>query len=157
MNLAAAASLCALAVKKTARCHGLPIVVEAPRGTIRELKNDAGKVVYRKHMFADYGYLKGTKGRDGDGVDCFLGPVGDKAKEVYIAHMKDLGPDKDEREDEDKVMLGFPSYEAARQAFIQHYPESFLESMSAMPVKLFVKRMRTASKPWREKKIHAYA
>lgn len=134
--------------------HGLPITIEHQKGSERVLHDDLGREVYRKKMQAHYGYINHTKGRDGDEVDCFLGP-NPNAKNVYVMHMKDLGPVKEEREDEDKVMLGFDSAMAAEQCFLAHYPKSFLESISSMPVALFKKKLKEAQKPHHAKKIHA--
>src|ERR1700749_1222791 len=92
--------------------HGLPVTIEHPKGTLRVLHDDKGNVVYKQHMYHSYGFFNGTKGRDGDEVDVFLGPV-PNAKQVFIVHMLDKGPVPAEREDEDKVMPGFPSADAA--------------------------------------------
>lgn len=138
------------------RMHGLPITIEHPRGTIRTLHDDSGNVVYKQHMHYSYGFFNGTKGRDGDEVDCFTGPIKD-AKEVYVVHMKDMGPVPSEREDEDKCMIGFQSADAAKAAFLMHYPPSFYDGMTALPVALFKKKMAQARLPHRKKKITADA
>ena len=144
-------------VKNTkAKVHGLAITIEHPKGTLRRLHDDKGNVVYKKHMYNSYGYFNGTKGRDGDEVDCFLGPL-KNAKEVYVVHMKDLGPVPSEREDEDKCMIGFPSADVAKAAFLRHYPATFFGGMTTLPVDVFKKKMRQASKPHRKKKITAEA
>lgn len=157
MKLSAAVAFASLRTANTSKqANGFRIIIEHPKGSIRELEDDKGKVIYRKRMFYDYGYFPGTKGRDGDGVDVFVGPMGN-ASEVFIVHMKDLGPVKDAREDEDKVMLGFPSADAAKQAFLLHYPKNFYESLTALPLADFKKKMKTASLPYYNKKIHAAA
>lgn len=133
--------------------HGLPITIEHKRGTQRQLHDDSGKVVYKVHMHHSYGYIRNTKGRDGDEVDCFVGPM-KNAKEVYVIHMKDMGPVPSEREDEDKCMIGFPSADAAKTAFLLHYPDTFYNGMTSLPLTVFKKRLKQAQKPHREKKIH---
>lgn len=133
---------------------GLGITIEHPRGTIRKLHNDAGKLVYQKSMMADYGYFDGTKGRDGDEVDVFVGPM-KECQEAFIIHMRDMGPDKNAREDEDKVFIGYPSADAAKQAFLAHYPPNFYEGMTVLPFATFKKKLKKASLPYRNKKIHA--
>jgi len=135
---------------------GLHISIEHPRGTQRVIKNDKGKVVWNKYMHHHYGYLDKTKGRDGDEVDVIVGPL-TQAKDVYVIHMLDKGPDVDARQDEDKVMLGFPSAEAAKQAFLTQYPESFFGGMSVLPLAAFKKRLAKASLPNQKRKIHARA
>lgn len=133
---------------------GLPVTVEAPKGTTRKLHNADGKVVYKVHMYHDYGFIDKTKGRDGDEVDCFTGPVPD-AKEVYIVHMKDMGPDVNQREDEDKVMLGFPSADAAKTAFLLHYPPAFYDGMTSLPLAKFNARLAQTQKKHVSKKLNA--
>jgi Inorganic Pyrophosphatase len=60
-------------------------------------------------MPADYGYIRGTTGADGDHVDCFIGPD-DKSDKVVVIDQKDL---KTGKFDESKVMLGLKNREAA--------------------------------------------
>jgi inorganic pyrophosphatase len=138
----------------TLKRHGLTIVIEVPKGKIREYKDDAGKTVYKRLMSAHYGYIKGTRGRDGDGIDCFVGPMSN-AKEIYVVHMRDQGPIKSEREDEDKIMIGFISADAAKACFIRHYAENFYQSMTAMPVKEFKKILKRSQTPYLHNMLHA--
>jgi inorganic pyrophosphatase len=146
--------LLADAVVAKTKLHGLPIHIEHKRGSIRELKDSKGNVVYKKLMKHDYGFINNTKGRDGDEVDCFVGPL-KNSDFVYIVHMKDMGPVKSEREDEDKLFCGFPSAEAAKHAFLQHYPPNFFQSMTVMPVDEFKRRLKQTQKPYRHKMLHA--
>ena len=134
--------------------HGLSITIEHPKGTFRVLHDDRGVVVYKKLMSSDYGYFNGTKGRDGDEVDVMVGPM-ENAKEVYVVHMTDKGPRVDEREDEDKCLIGYPSATAAKAAFLAHYPRDFYSGMTCLPVETFKKQLATASLPYRRKKITA--
>lgn len=142
-------------VNRKMTVHSLPVTVEHERGSVRVLHNDEGKEVYRQRMVYPYGYFGGTKGRDGDEVDCILGPLGDKATSVFVVHMVDKGPDKDEREDEDKIMVGFSNAVAAKNAFLMHYRPAFFGGLTELPVEDFKEKMATASLPYREKKIHA--
>jgi hypothetical protein len=136
------------------KVHGLPVTIEHKKGTQRLLHDDDGNVVYKVHMHHDYGYFNHTTGRDGDEVDCFLGPV-KGAKEVYIVHMLDKGPVVAERENEDKCMVGFPSADSAKTAFLLHYPASFYGGMTSLPVSLFKKKLKQASLPNHKRKIVA--
>lgn len=136
--------------------HGMPITIEHPKGSTRVLHDDKGNEVYKKRMFHSYGYLDKTKGRDGDEVDCFLGP-NQNSKCVYVIHMIDLGPVPSEREDEDKCFIGFDSSEAAKQAFFLHYARSFFGGMTELSVADFKKKMKTASLPYRSKMLRAGA
>jgi hypothetical protein len=141
-------------VAKT-RVHGLPIHIEVKKHQQCILKDDAGNVVYKRLMLHDYGYIAKTKGRDGDEVDVFVGPIGDRATEVYVVHMKDTGPDKKEREDEDKCMVGFPSADAAKAAFIAHYEPEFFGGMTVLPVAAFKKRLAQTQIPHTHNMLHA--
>ena len=141
-------------INQKAVVHGLPVTVEHRKGSVRTLHDDDGNVVYKQHMFADYGYFNKTKGRDGDEVDCFMGPLGSKAKEVFIVHMLDKGPVASEREDEDKCFVGYPSADAAKTAFLLHYPAEFYGGMTSLPVATFKQKLKTAQKPHMGKKIH---
>jgi hypothetical protein len=157
MNLQAAIYLSSHAmdtpvVNKKTRVHGFHVTIEHKKGSQRVLHDDNGNVVYKQHMYHDYGYFNGTKGRDGDELDCFLGPV-KNAKEVYIVHMLDKGPVPSEREDEDKCMVGFPSADAAKTAFLLHYNPDFYGGMTCLPVAVFKKKMKQASLPYHKRKI----
>jgi hypothetical protein len=132
------------------------VTIEHDKGSKRTLYDDQGKLVYSKHMYAPYGYFTNTKGRDGDDVDVFLGPIQD-AKFAYVIHMKDMGPDKAAREDEDKCMIGFASEEAAKTAFLLHYAPNFFGGMSVIPMEDFKKKLKEASLPYRRKKLTAAA
>lgn len=136
------------------RRHGLPISVEYAKGATRALHDDKGNVVYKVHMQNDYGYIDKTKGRDGDEVDCMLGPY-KNANEVYVIHMIDMGPVPSEREDEDKCMIGFPSADMAKAAFLRHYPKNFYGGMTALPVAEFKKKLKGTQVPHTRNKITA--
>jgi phage-related protein (TIGR01555 family) len=115
---------------------GVPITVERSKGQRRVLKNDSGNVVYDRTLLHDYGFIRGTIGRDGDEVDVIIGPD-ESAANVFVADMIDLGPDVDKRSDEDKVLLGFRSEAEARAAFLSMYPPEFLGSLKRMSIKEF--------------------
>jgi hypothetical protein len=120
--------------KQHVRFAGLPIAIENPVGSVRRGVDPNGKP-WETQMRNAYGYIKGTKGLDGDHVDVFLGPD-EGAEMVYVVHQKD--PDTGNR-DEDKVMLGFPSLAAAKAAYRAHYdkPSRFMGEVSAVPLAVF--------------------
>jgi rRNA maturation protein Nop10 len=124
---------------------GIPCVIEYPKGSLRELKNKAGDVVYRKRQFVHYGFIDDTVGRDGDEIDVLIGPLSSFAN-VYVIHMIDKGPDKDQREDEDKCMLGFDNPKSAKAAFLKHYPANFFGGMDIIPVADFKKKIKQDGK-----------
>lgn len=136
------------------KVQGFPVTIEHPKGSVRTIKDDLGRVVYEKRMYVHYGFFNKSKGRDGDEVDVMVGPV-PNAKEVYVIHMLDKGPDKDARQDEDKVMMGFPNEQQAKNAFFLHYPQNFFGGMTTLPLATFKKKLAEGSKPYRRKKITA--
>ncbi len=127
--------------KPRVRWNGLEIAIENPVGTVREGKG------WRTKMANAYGYVCRTEGVDGDEVDVYLGPDMDGAEQVYVVHQRKAG-DWDAY-DEDKVMLGFPSEDAAIAAYLKHYDDPrFLGPVTSMPVAEFVAKVKaTREKP----------
>ena len=76
---------------------GIPVTIEVMAGDTRTIRNEAGEVVYKRKLQYDYGFIRGTIGRDDDETDVILGPA-EYAPFVYVADMIDLGPDVDKRE-----------------------------------------------------------
>lgn len=107
--------------------QGLPLVIEQPRGTYREGKG------WRTLMASHYGYIAGTRGNDGDEVDCFIGSFVDSSR-VYVVNQVLRG-----RFDEHKVMLCYDSEEAARDAYMRSYSRGWtgLDSIAALSLSQF--------------------
>lgn len=119
--------------------QGLKVSIENRRGSVRRGKDKDGKP-WETKMFWPYGYVLGAIGRDGDNLDCFIGPDPHAAM-AYIVHQK--RPDTGAY-DEDKVMLGFDSEEAARDAFLAHYnTHKFLGEITSMPMGKFIKKVES--------------
>jgi phage-related protein (TIGR01555 family) len=118
--------------------HGLDVSIENEVGSVRSGVDAGGKpwAVTLKH---DYGYLRGTKGVDGDHVDVFMGPD-EKAELVYVVHTRK--PPDFRAYDEDKCMLNFSTADDARAAFLANFdrPEHFGE-MEVFPVGDFIDRV----------------
>src|SRR5262245_3259225 len=53
--------------------QGFEIAIENPKGSIRSGTDRSGKQ-WSVKMHSDYGYFKGTQGKDKDHVDVFIGP-----------------------------------------------------------------------------------
>lgn len=101
--------------------HGMRISVENAAGTERRGKDKEG-TPWVSDMNHDYGYIRGTTGKDKDHLDVFLGPEADNpSHKVYI-----IDQDNDEGDfDEHKVMMGFPSANEAYHAYHSNYPEGY--------------------------------
>jgi len=114
--------------------NGVPISVENRAGSVRMGTSPEG-IPWRTVMKDHYGYFPGVPGVDGDDLDVFVGPLARKLQEtkgkdghfdkVWVVHAKDQ---KTGRFDEDKVMFGYPTKEAAVSAFRRHYddPDKFI-------------------------------
>lgn len=122
--------------------QGLTVEIENPIGSVRHWHNKQTGHGGSTVMQHPYGRIRGTRGADGDGYDCFLGPDPD-APFVWIVHQAQ--PDG-VAYDEDKAMLGFSDAHEAAGAYHAHYDNaSFFGSMSQMPIEEFrAKVMRTA-------------
>jgi superfamily II DNA or RNA helicase len=110
--------------------QGIPVAIENRKGSVRKGKDPDGNE-WRTKMQNPYGYIKGTKGADGEEVDAYVGP--DKeAPKAFVVHQRD----KETGEyDEDKVMLAFKSKADAKRAFLAHYDSpKFLGPISAVPM-----------------------
>lgn len=118
--------------------QGLPISVENRKGSVRQ-GCDKEWGCWRTKMKIPYGYIRGTKGMDGDAVDVFIGPKVD-AKFAYVITTK-RQPDF-KQDDEQKVMLGFGSASEAKKSFLAHFDDSrFFGRMQAIPMEQFKKRV----------------
>ena len=98
--------------------QGIPIAIENKKGSVRKGTDRYGHK-WETKMKNPYGYIKGTKGADGDEVDVFVGPKKD-AKDAYVVHQHK--PDG-KGYDEDKVMLAFKNKAEAKKAFLRHYDD----------------------------------
>ena len=99
------------------RFDGFDISIENPKGSIRRGVDSYGKE-WERELPADYGYFRGTKGKDKDHVDVFMGdkPESDK---IYVVDQKNP---KTGLFDEHKVMLGFDNVTKARQTYEKAFP-----------------------------------
>jgi len=122
--------------------QGLPIAIENPPGSIRRwegLDGNGGQT----RMEVIYGYIRRTSGLDDDEIDVFVG--GDhSASHAYVIDQQDPYTG---RHDEQKVMLGFPTKDAAEQCYRRHYDsDEFALYTSAMTLDHF-KRWIAESDP----------
>ena len=110
--------------------QGLEIAVENPAGSERSGVGRDGKK-WTSKLHHHYGYIKGTKGRDKDHLDVFLGPDPETADKVFIVNQ--TNPDSGVF-DEHKILLGFSSEEEARTAYLSNYEEGWQGLGSICPL-----------------------
>ena len=89
----------------TINVHGLTCVIETPKGYQRHGRDGDGRP-WRVTMGADYGYIDGCPGADGDSLDCYV-DNDPGSNWVYVVDQRHLPPRRGF--DESKVMLGFSS------------------------------------------------
>jgi len=124
------------------RWRGLDLSIETAVGDVRQWYDPHNDEHGTTVMQYAYGYIRGTEGADGEHTDVYVGPMLEEADEVYIIH-QNKAPDFT-RYDEDKVMLGFPSADAAKAAYLRQYNDArFYGGMSAMSADDFVARCAT--------------
>lgn len=103
-------------IRKRLKFQGMNISIETPAGYLRTGKDPDGKK-WRAMLHFDYGYIRGTKGVDGDHVDCFIG-VYYKSDKVFVIHQKNI---KTGKYDEDKIMLGWKTKTQAIHDYLLNY------------------------------------
>lgn len=101
------------------KINGFDVTIEQPAGSVRSGKDVNGKE-WSVTMNNTYGYIRGTKGVDGDHIDVFLGPDMNSDM-VYVVDQVNT----DGSFDEHKVMMGFSSLEDARSAYLSNYEEGW--------------------------------
>lgn len=102
------------------KIDGYDIALENPKGSTRSGKDANGKEwsITMKH---DYGYIRGTKGTDGDHIDVYLSD-NPTAGNVYVVDQIDQQTGDF---DEHKVMYGFDSMDEAVQAYRDQYEDGW--------------------------------
>lgn len=110
------------------RVHGIEIVIENPKGSLRRGSAKDGST-WEAELQADYGYaraplasiagISGRTGADGEAVDAFVGSD-DQAPAVWLIDQRD--PDTQEF-DEHKALVGFGSREDAMRAYTGSYSD----------------------------------
>lgn len=98
--------------KRHLEWNGLDITVETEAGQTRSGVGPTG-APWSVEMPAPYGYLKGTRGRDGDQVDVYVGP-NPASDKVFVFDQVD--PDT-RKFDEHKLVIGTDSVDDARAIY----------------------------------------
>lgn len=113
-------------VKRQLKWKGFTIHIEKNKGEMR----------HGRELPADYGYIAATHALDGDGIDVFIGPRLGSCDQVYV--VRQLGGKNFDTYDEDKVMLGFASFDDAKRAFCEAQQEKRFGGIAWFTVQQFV-------------------
>ena len=109
--------------KRHVTWNGLDLTVETEAGMARRGTGADGQP-WSVTLTSPYGYIKGTKGRDGEQVDVYLGPQ-PQSPHVFIVDQIDPATG---RFDEHKALVGFPDEASARAAYAQAFSDNSAES-----------------------------
>lgn len=133
---------------------GYDYTVETPKGVTRSGKDEQGKP-WSVTMHDTYGYILGKIGVDGDHIDMFINDAADLDTfdgNVYVVDQ--VNPETGEF-DEHKVMYGYPSEEAATEAYLANYSRGWkgLGKVTSVPKATFDKWLESSdrkTKPFAE-------
>ena len=133
---------------------GYDYTVETPKGVTRSGKDEQGKP-WSVTMHDTYGYILGKIGVDGDHIDMFINDAADLDTfdgNVYVVDQ--VNPETGEF-DEHKVMYGYPSEEAATEAYLANYSKDWkgLGKVTSVPKATFDKWLESSdrkTKPFAE-------
>lgn len=130
---------------------GHDVTIENPKGSVRRGVDKDGKE-WEISMNNTYGYFRGTKGKDGDHIDTFLGD-NLEPKSVYVVDQIN----EDGTFDEHKVMYGFDTEEDAKAAYMSNYEEGWkgFGNIAGVPREVFDEWLKSGTKkqkPFRDYK-----
>lgn len=126
---------------------GYDYTVETPKGVTRSGKDEQGKP-WSVTMHDTYGYILGKIGVDGDHIDMFINDAADLDSfdgNVYVVDQ--VNPENGEF-DEHKVMYGYPSEEAATEAYLANYSKGWkgLGKVTGVPKATFDKWLESSDR-----------
>lgn len=126
---------------------GYDFTVETPKGATRSGKDEQGKP-WSVTMHDTYGYILGKIGVDGDHIDMFINDAADLDSfdgNVYVVDQVNTEPGEF---DEHKVMFGYPSEEAATEAYLANYSKDWkgLGKVTAVPKATFDKWLESSDR-----------
>lgn len=108
--------------------QGMDISIENPAGSKRSGTDKDGNK-WERTMTAHYGYFKRTDGKDGDQIDTFINPDNPESDKVFVVDQNHV----DSKDfDESKVMLGYKSYEEAKEAYLSNYEDGWVNNVRAI-------------------------
>lgn len=126
---------------------GYDFTVETPKGTTRSGKDEQGKP-WSVTMHDTYGYILGKIGVDGDHIDMFINDAADLDSFDGNVYVVDQVNTETGEFDEHKVMYGYPSEEAATEAYLANYSKDWkgLGKVTAVPKATFDKWLESSDR-----------
>lgn len=98
--------------------HGMSIIIESPKGSTRK-GVDIDDTPWESVLPADYGYIVGTKGTDGDEVDVYIGPT-PNSELVFVVDQNEILTGEF---DEHKVILGTTNLKEATDLYVAGFSD----------------------------------
>lgn len=133
------------------KIDGYDVTIENPKGSVRSGKDANGKE-WSVTMNNTYGYIRGTRGVDGDHIDIFLSDNPESGN-VYVIDQVDQ---QTGMYDESKVMYGFNSIDEAKDAYLSNYEEGWkvgvISEVSKEEFKKWIESSTNKIKPFSEYK-----
>lgn len=125
--------------------HGMNIIIESPKGSTRKGVDIEG-TPWESILPADYGYIVGTKGTDGDEVDVYVGPT-PNSELVFVVDQNEILTGEF---DEHKVILGTTNLKEATDLYIAGFSDDRgadrIRAITPIHVNDFVKWIATGNK-----------
>lgn len=126
---------------------GYDYTVETPKGVTRSGKDEQGKP-WSVTMHDTYGYILGKIGVDGDHIDMFINDAADLDTFDGNVYVVDQVNTETGEFDEHKVMFGYPSEEAATEAYLANYSKGWkgLGKVTSVPKTTFDKWLESSDR-----------
>ncbi len=133
------------------KVDGYNVSIENAKGSVRRGKSADG-TEWQTTMHNDYGYIRGTQGVDGDHIDVFLSDTPEEGDVFVIDQVNEDGSF-----DEHKVMYGFPTEQAARDAYLSNYEQGWtglgaITHVSKEEFKKWIQSSKRKTKPFADYK-----
>jgi len=106
----------------------IELLIDRPKGFVQTGVAEDGTEWAREFLF-DNGFIRGTRGGDGEGLDVFVGNQADAPIAYWITQRDSSGAF-----DEFKVMLGFTNQADAIDAYLAHVPAEFFAGVQEVTV-----------------------
>lgn len=120
--------------------HALPVRIETLQGQVRTGTTQDGKS-WRTMMPADYGFIEGYDGADGDSIDAYIG-LSPESNNVFVVDQYGLDG---QVFDEHKVMLGYHTEESAKEDYMlgHHLSKTTFAAITGFTMPMFRRWLKT--------------